>query len=240
MSFGSPLAEGRLLAKHLARLQVEKQALASQNAELVRAARALSERCELLEAAACCEPEEDTPLTRCGFDERTAHLEAQLADCVARLGDAEARAASSNEHAAASVVRLTAAEAHNADLEARQEEVVSALMEARTALAQSRFEHDEASLAHRRRVAELSLQLTRLQELQLADCTRVATLEVQLAECERSKAALARECAARRHESEANAKAAARKPLSELASNGAAGPTTGSSLRAWAERLQEW
>ena len=108
-------------------------------------------------------------------------------------------------------------------------------MEARTALAQSRFEHDEASLAHRRRMADLTTQLQRLQSLQLSDCSRVATLEIQLAECERSKAALARECAARRQECDA-AKATTRKPLADIANSSAVG-----SMRALAERWQqEW
>ena len=241
MSFGSPLAEGRLLARHLAVLQQEKMALAAQNAELMRTTRALSERCALLEAACSTrdaldgtEDADTQQLECCAADERAdrsgaraAELQEQLADAVARASDAESRATASDERAAALATRVTAAEAQVADTESRQHEVVSALMDARTSLAQLRFEHDEASLAHRRRVAELSSKLERLQCLQAADCARVAALEVQLADCERSKAALARECEALK---------APRKPLVEVTNSA---PTGG--IRAFAERWQqEW
>ena len=253
MSFGSPLAEGRLLARHLAVLQQEKMALAAQNAELMRTTRALSERCALLEAACstrdaldgtedadaqqleCCAAEERADRSGARAAEQLAReLQEQLADAVTRASDAESRAAASDECAAALATRVTAAEAQVADTESRHHEVVSALMDARTSLAQLRFEHDEASLAHRRRVAELSSKLERLQCLQAADCARVAALEVQLADCERSKAALARECAARRQECEALK--APRKPLAEVTNSA---PTGG--IRAFAERWQqEW
>ena len=248
MSFGSPLAEGRLLARHLAVLQQEKMALAAQNAELMRTTRALSERCALLEAACStrdaldgAEEADAQQLECCSADERAdwsgaraAELEEQLADAVARASDAESRAAASDERAAALAMRVAAAEAQVADTESRHNEVVSALMEARTSFAQLRFEHDEASLAHRRRVAELLSRLERLQCVQANDCARVAALEVQLADCERSKAALARECAARRQECEALK--APRKPLAEVTNSA---PTSG--IRAFAERWQqEW
>lgn len=241
MSFGSPLAEGRLLARHLAVLQQEKMALAAQNAELMRTTRALSERCALLEAACSTrdaldgtEDADTQQLECCAADERpdrsgarAAELQEQLADAIARASDAESRATASDERAAALATRVTAAEAQVADTESRHHEVVSALMDARTSLAQLRFEHDEASLAHRRRVAELSSKLERLQCLQAADCARVAALEVQLADCERSKAALARECEALK---------APRKPLAEVTNSA---PTGG--IRAFAERWQqEW
>lgn len=248
MSFGSPLAEGRLLARHLAVLQQEKMQLSAQNAELMRTTRALSERCALLEAACSsgdaldgAEDADTRQLECCTAGERAdwsgaraAELEEQLADAVARASDAESRAAASDERAAALAERVVAAEEHAADTESRHQEVVSALMEARTSLAQLRFEHDEASLAHRRRVAELSSKLERLQCMQAADCVKVAALEVQLADSERSKSALARECAALRLECEALR--APRKPLAEVTN---CAPTGG--IRAFAERWQqEW
>ena len=224
-------------------LQREKYALASQNAELTRTARALSERCALLEAACCSRDAVDEAEEECCTvaeeradlsDARAAELETHLAEVAARASDAEGRAAASDERAEAMALQLAAAEARAVHAESQHEEVVAALMDARTALAQLRFEHDEASLAHRRRVADLQNQLQKLQSLQLSDCSRVATLEIQLPECERSKAALARECAARRQECEA-AKAP-RKPLAELANGAAAG-----GMRAFAERWQqEW
>ena len=248
MVFGSPLAEGRLLARHLAVLQQEKMQLSAQNAELMRTTRALSERCALLEAACSsgdaldgAEDADTRQLEGSASEERSdrsgaraVELEKQLADALSRASDAENRAAASDERATALATRVTAAEAHVADTESRHQEVVSALMDARTSLAQLRFEHDEASLAHRRRVAELSSKLERLQCMQAADCAKVAALEVQLADSERSKAALARECAARRQE--CDALKAPRKPLAEVTNSA---PTGG--IRAFAERWQqEW